>query len=926
MPTKEEILNGELARLLTVHGVPSKPEQRRSNRRIDIIAVVDGLEVAIECETGFDKRTQAVKDADARFRQDLATLAFAVCYPSGASVEDLETAELTWVPRTREAGRAGAQPGIADWSTGGPADLAESVRRSQGSVEDADKAAQILSDGLDACVMGLTTIQRRRLASQLDLPRDSSAKANGYFTAAKRGLLLLAMAMLFQHRLDDYLPLDPPNGWNEEEHGQWPPLTVLGCAQHPETSVSLFDRTWRAILLVDYRPVFESARVALSALGDTSRVGLRVVQLARCVMTVSAKTFGMRHDLLGRIFHRVLDTARYDGSFYTSSAAAALLAALAIREGDRDWSDVDGIANLRICDPACGTGTLLMAAAERIHELRRRAGPTNDEDEEALALCLVEDVLYGLDINLTATHMAASALGMLSPETTFGRLNIFRTLLGVRRDVTYNGSKKPSAYVGSLELLDGFAVVIDWPTIARQVDDSDDDKEETQVPPLDLVIMNPPFTRNSLQYDQFPKQIEKSLKARQDYLFTKVQMATAAGQDAGAANGFVVLAEARLKPDKANLASVLPTAFATSRAAEGTRRFLADRFHVDMVVTSHDPERIFMSENTRIGEMLIVCRRWDSAEPKPPTRFINLLQNPSTPLEASKFASEIDNRPTDKLTIQSISADRMSRGDWNAVNFVSFLLSDAYDDMAKATRAAGDSDRPLQLARLGDVATIGPAGRRIRDAYTKSEIPTPSGRRALWHHKTKLQTTMRTHPDTFIEPKPEKRHLADEYWNQRSRLLLPARLRLHLTRVLSTVSDLHTVGSLWVPCQPNSKNQSDIFVLAAYLNSSLGILSLLGARDNRTPLYPAFSLETLRNVPVPDLRSISAARRDALADAYRQHRNETLMPLATMENDPIRQTLDTAVADALELDIDWLAQIRIALSEEPSITARRFGT
>ncbi len=51
----------------------------------------------------------------------------------------------------------------------------------------------------------------------------------------------------------------------------------------------------------------------------------------------------------------MLDTARYDGSFYTSTAAAALLASLALRDSDGDWSDPNYVAPLRICDPACGT-------------------------------------------------------------------------------------------------------------------------------------------------------------------------------------------------------------------------------------------------------------------------------------------------------------------------------------------------------------------------------------------------------------------------------------------------------------------------------------------------------------------------------------------------------------------------------------------
>ena len=45
-----------------------------------------------------------------------------------------------------------------------------------------------------------------------------------------------------------------------------------------------------------------------------------------------------------------------------------------------------------------------------------------------------------------------------------------------------------------------------------------------------------------------------------------------------------------------------------------------------------------------------------------------------------------------------------------------------------------------------------------------------------------------------------------------------------------------------------------------------------------------------------------------------------------MNEDPIRQQLDEAVIAALSLDAEWVAQVRQALSEEPSVTNRRFGT
>ena len=57
-------------------------------------------------------------------------------------------------------------------------------------------------------------------------------------------------------------------------------------------------------------------------------------------------------------------------------------------------------------------------------------------------------------------------------------------------------------------------------------------------------------------------------------------------------------------------------------------------------------------------------------------------------------------------------------------------------------------------------------------------MPTQSGRRALWYHKTNVTQSMRAQTDVYIEPKESKRHLADSYWEQRSQMLLPHRLRL----------------------------------------------------------------------------------------------------------------------------------------------------
>ena len=661
MNKQEDSQNRALAHLLTEQGVAADFEQRAGRRRMDVVADVDGLRVVLEAETGFDRKAQAIKDADARLRQRPATVVFAVCYPDGVTEDNLAEATLTWTVRVKAGEPAG------DWSTGDVTQLAQAVQQAPRSLSGADVAAQLLSDGLDAVVQRLKTPVRQALARALDLPATKPGggeQSDGYYVAAKRGMLVVATAMLFHHRLQDYLPAQRPDGYN----GDWPPASATGCAEQSSV-INAFREAWRGILAVDYRPVFETGRAALAELTADPDTGQAVRSLAEVVARVSERVTGLRHDLLGRIFHQVLDTARYDGSFYTSTAAAVLLATLALREQDADWSDPNAVAALRICDPACGTGTLLMAAAERIRDLRNAAGRGDPEDDEALGLLLVEDVLWGYDVNLTATHMAASTLGMLSPTTRFSRMNIHRALLGV-----FDGAP----YLGSLDFLSGQARLAAWPSATQQVESEQGTAEPP--PPMDLVIMNPPFTRDSLRHDQFSRADEQAIKRREKEIL-EGQPHRAAARLHSSGGAFTVLAEKMLTDNTGSLALILPSVVPTAPGNLELRKYLAQRLHIDTIVSSHDPARIFFSENTSIGEVLLICRRWKGAGPKPPTRVVNLARNPATPLEALDTAARIERagethgQDFHDFTVQQVDSGRIGRGDWFAVNFLSPFLA-----------------------------------------------------------------------------------------------------------------------------------------------------------------------------------------------------------------------------------------------------------
>ena len=905
----EQTLNVWLAGLLRERGVNARQEVTHPGLgRIDVEVRIGPAILAVEAEHGQStaKQAEAVRDADRRLEQGLVDAAIAVCYPDDTDEQSLPGAQFLWAVRDR----AGTPP---HWTAGNLEQLVSVIRLTPAQLGNPDYAAAALSSSLDEAVRRLSDTQRRLLAQTLDLP-PAKAGRNGmrWNQAAKRALLVIATAVMFHSRLDSHLPgmrpeMDARSNPPEPFNGPWPPAMAHHCLE-ADDPIAAFRDAWNLILALDYKPIFETGRAAVQACPPDPAFANAIRDTARAALAVVQNIAGLRHDLLGRIFHTVLDTARYDGSFYTTTPAATLLAALAITDALCDWQDPEAIANLRITDPACGTGTLLMAAAERIRDL----APHTDVDANT-ARALIEQVFTGYDVNLTATHMAATTLGLLSPTTQFRNMKIGRVLLGVD-----DGGK---THLGSLEFLGSQQPrIMPWPNTAQLVSQVDTGDEIAVTEPADLVIMNPPFTRDSLRHDQFSREDERKIKAREKELFTS-------GPAHMSSNGgaFLVLAEHINKSDAGTLASVLPLVSATDKSGHRIRKHLGQRYHIDIIVTSHDPRRIYFSENTSIGEMLLVCRRWPGKKKdKPPTRVVNLARNPATPAEAVVVARAIDDGTVAARnygTMQEWPASKIAAGDWRAVQFLSPYLCQRSAELAQ-----GDL---FPSIRLEAVAEIGPEGRRTRDAFTRSNMPDAEGRVALWQHETDIIQTMAARPDTHLIAKPSKAHLADRYWQQRSRMLLPIRLFLPSTRLSSVLVDTPCLGSAWVPCRvkrTTSQPEQLEMALCAYLNSSVGILAALGERSNRKPTYPRFSLDDLRNLPVPDFAAIGANAAAQLAAAYDAHASDILLPLPQMDADPTRRALDAAVTAALGLDGEETATIRRHLAAEPSVTGRRYGS
>lgn len=174
---------------------------------------------------------------------------------------------------------------------------------------------------------------------------------------------------------------------------------------------------WDLILAVNYWPIFATAQQILEKLPVTT---LRSVLSALFPAVEELVQGGVTksHDLTGVIFQRLIADRKFLATFYTRPAAAALLAGLAIpadqAPGGAQWGD-NSIHALQVGDFACGTGTLLDAAYQRISILHELHGG----DPKALHQAMMKDGLVGLDVLNIAVHLTAAMLAGSQPETPF---------------------------------------------------------------------------------------------------------------------------------------------------------------------------------------------------------------------------------------------------------------------------------------------------------------------------------------------------------------------------------------------------------------------------------------------------------------------------------------------------------------------------
>jgi hypothetical protein len=697
--------------------------------------------------------------------------------------------------------------------------------------------------------------------------------------------------------------------------------------------------TWTFILeKIDYIPIFTTAHEIMKDLVGVPDVDAALRRLGDAALRITSRRAALRHDLMGRIYHRLLADAKYFGAFYTTVSAATLLLKLTLdpAEDEIDWADLDQIAELRIADLACGTGTLLKASLQTIVEnhVRARAEKGQLPDLKGVHKVLVEKVLWGLDVVPFAIHLAGSALALHEPDVEFGEMNLSTLPIG-----------GPKNKLGSLELLTGRNVAVQadlfGPASApARLTGMGEVHDKIDIPQLSLCVMNPPFTRSvggNLLFGHAPaKERERMQTALKKLVSSR---GVPANITAGLGSVFVATGHQLLGPS-GKMSLVLPRALLSGVAWKDTRLLLGNNYHVKYIIVSHQPGSWNFSENTELSECLIVAD-WTGADATTKsTKVVNLWTKPKSSVEALTVASILrkvagaslnDPSGSDELRtpalkygeIVQIPATDIRKGHWNegaAFAQTEVCRAAHYLWQGKVFRPGVGVIGNVLLTRLKAIADIGPDRRDIHDGFKPTDQVTEYP--AVWGHDTTSVQCIAQKPNKYLMAlarAKKGRNLRDAHllWTRSGRLLIAERLWLTTTRLVAIRTSEKVLSNTWWPVATGDRTLDKI--LALWLNSSLGLLSLIASRVDTRGAWVDLKKPTLEEMPVIDPRKLSNHAQKKLCAAYDELCKTEIQALPQMAADVVRDKIDAAVSNALKLKDD-LSLLRKLLAAEPIIS------
>jgi hypothetical protein len=650
---------------------------------------------------------------------------------------------------------------------------------------------------------------------------------------------------------------------------------------------STFDTAFAEALKKNYDSVFVYARSVLGSLPSAPYIDAGLEALYGAVQPIASKATLLRNDLSGRIYHSALakSVAKAYATFYTRIPAGELIA----------WFAIDNY-RAQVSDFACGSGTLLVAAYHKKLALAFSQGFTGSVAD--LHRAFLHEDLWGFDAMPFASHLSMVNLALQQPAVTFRAGKVYFVPCG--------GSR-----MGSLDLLKAPTVSvqqrIDDPTSHGAVEQAMIGKSSAvslDVPRnhFDLVVMNPPFTRN----DRASRVLDRPLLRR------TLEAIGASLTVAGLSAPFVYLGNMSLKAG-GRLGLVLPAATLFAESWTPVRRLLLDNYHVELIAISWASKRPAFSEHSKFREIIIIAKKKaessDSTAETPQaserTILAAILQETGI-LDAREIAETLRLASLNAAAYDMVkgSPGTMTAGGDQVGSIVSALptllersIDNWYRLVAMKDPSLGrlclalDGVLPLpqppmkinlagKLCKLSEIAdvtlfmkNVSTAGYRIYSTH-----PGPGGVRFI--DGVDL-STMSVKPLSLswirVDPTLPK---AEKFVPQPARLQVVRKTNVYssLRATAATVEGADAIGGMFFPVHPHAdlRTSDDVPVTeeevakleCLWFNSTLGLLVLLSDRAETEGAFMSWPTERLRVVRALDPRKLTRAQVDVMLSVW----------------------------------------------------------
>ena len=717
---------------------------------------------------------------------------------------------------------------------------------------------------------------------------------------------------------------------------------------------------WERILRdINYWPIFEVACQVLRAVPEGVS-GQVLTLLAAVAQELADSGVTRSHDLSGRLFQRLITDRKFLATFYTRPAAATLLAEMAVAKMAVDWSDAAAVKRLRLADFACGTGTLLTAAYRAVARRHRRTGG----DDRDLHAAMIEQCLIATDIMPAATHLTTSMLASANPATLFGQTSVYTLPYG-RAEI--GGTTE--IRIGALDLLDERSGISLFPTGIRRVGPTSSDAEvgggdlsEFAVPneSLDLVIMNPPFTRPTnheiagVPVPSFAGFDTSSLEQRrmsEALRRRKRRVPDAVGHgNAGLASNFLDLAQGKLKPG-GTLALVMPLVLVSGAAWRAARRLLDTQYEDLVFVTiaqGGSDDRSF-SADTGMAEVLVVARKRsrteaESSDLRTTASWVALRGRPRSEMEAEEVARRLadtgasDERCRSVLAGESVLAQVIEApvraGGCAQVSDLSVAETAlALEDGALRLPGRSEEEEALPMTVLSEVGKKGPLHRDINGLNTDGtyrgpfdilptaveEVPTWP---VLWSHEVDRERRLTVAPDRQGRVRPGMEAKAERAWESAAHLHFNLDFQVNAQPLAACwTADRAMGGRAWPTVAAGDPALEKALLLWA--NTTLGLLLFWWKASRQQSGRASLTGSRLVALPVLDVRRLESSQLAKAAGMFDDFSQRDLLAANEAWRDPVRADLDRAVLVELlglpERILEPLALLRRKWCAEPSV-------